>query len=335
MKYLLLLFCIVSVLGIKAETRNETYAFLNMPTSAKIAALGGVNVSIPTADINMVYQNPALLQDTLHNAASLSYVDYLLDTKTGFLSYARKFNKVGMLSFGMHYVSYGAFDEYDLSDTYLGEFNAKEYAFYIAGTKKLSKKLQAGLTLKPVYSVLEKYQSFGLLVDLGLHFRSLDNNFGAGLVVRNIGRQLSTYDEGVTEDVPFNIVLGATYKLNHAPFRFSATFNEIDNYDLMYTSVFDESTSTTDQDQYDSFTMGEKLFRHMVFGVDFMPSKNFFVSFGYNFRRKQELKIEEKVSTVGLSWGFGLRVAKFHISYGSARYHLSGVTNHITLSTQF
>lgn len=334
MRYTILLLCILSVVFVKAETRSETYAFLNMPTSAKIAALGGANVSITTPDVNMVYQNPALLQDTLNNSASLSYVSYLLDTKTGFLSYAHKFEKVGMLSFGLHYVSYGSFDGRDASDVMLGEFNAKEYAFYVAGTKKLSRKLQAGITFKPVYSVLEKYQSFGLLVDMGLHFRSLDNNFGAGLVFRNIGRQISTYTDNDDEKVPFNIVLGASYKLSHAPFRFSATFNELDNYDLVYTSVFDESSSVND-DEEQSFSAGEKLFRHLVFGVDFMPSKNFFVSFGYNFRRKQELKIEEKVGTVGLSWGFGLRVSKFHVSYGSARYHLSGNTNHITISRSF
>lgn len=329
MKYILYLLFVISILDLKAETGRETYSFLNMPTSAKIASVGGMNVSIATSDINLAYYNPALLTDTLNNSLSLSYVDYLLDSKVGFVSYARKIGNLGIFNFGVHYVSYGTFDNIDATDTNIGEFSAKEYEFFIAGHKKLGKHLNAGLTFKPIYSVLETYQSFGLLVDVGIHYSNTDKTFSTGAVVRNIGGPITTYTDDSDSNVPFNIVAGSSFKLRHAPFRFSVTLNQMDELDLTYKSAFDDQSIGSET----SYSFGDKLFRHVILGAEFVPSKNFFVSFGYNFRRKQELKIDENVGSTGLSWGFGLRVSKYHISYGSARYHLSGTTNHFTIST--
>jgi hypothetical protein len=47
------------------------------------------------------------------------------------------------------------------------------------------------------------------------------------------------------------------------------------------------------------------------------------------------LGVESRMSTVGLSWGFGFRISKFHISYGRATYHLAGASNHFSISTNF
>ena len=61
-------------------------------------------------------------------------------------------------------------------------------------------------------------------------------------------------------------------------------------------------------------------------------SENLNLRVGYNHQQRRELSIEEKPGTVGFSWGFGLRIKKINLSYGSARYHLSGSTNMFSLS---
>ena len=55
--------------------------------------------------------------------------------------------------------------------------------------------------------------------------------------------------------------------------------------------------------------------------------------FGYNFKRRSELALDNKPGLTGFSWGVGFRVKKLHISYGSARYHLAGSSNHFTITT--
>jgi hypothetical protein len=38
-------------------------------------------------------------------------------------------------------------------------------------------------------------------------------------------------------------------------------------------------------------------------------------------------------STVGFSFGFGIKVSRFNLNYGWANYHRAGATNHISIST--
>jgi len=45
------------------------------------------------------------------------------------------------------------------------------------------------------------------------------------------------------------------------------------------------------------------------------------------------MKVDSKLGTVGLSWGLGFRVSKFHFSYSRAAYHLVGSPNYITITT--
>jgi hypothetical protein len=44
------------------------------------------------------------------------------------------------------------------------------------------------------------------------------------------------------------------------------------------------------------------------------------------------MKVPEKASTVGFSWGFGFRVAAFQFSYARSTYHLVGSPNFITIT---
>ena len=73
--------------------------------------------------------------------------------------------------------------------------------------------------------------------------------------------------------------------------------------------------------------------RHVIFGVEFIPVKNLYVRVGYNYRRRKEMLIESKTSTVGISWGFGIKISKFYLSYGRATYHLAGASDHFSIST--
>jgi hypothetical protein len=78
---------------------------------------------------------------------------------------------------------------------------------------------------------------------------------------------------------------------------------------------------------------GDNFMRHLIFGIEFIPTKNFYVNLGYNYKRRQEMKIEDKVGMVGFSFGFGLKINRFRISYGRASYHVAGASNHFSVTT--
>ena len=73
--------------------------------------------------------------------------------------------------------------------------------------------------------------------------------------------------------------------------------------------------------------------RHMILGVEFVPSRNFYVDLSYNGKRRLELLYEEKKGLVGYSFGFGMRVKQFSFGYALSKYHISGSSHSFTLTT--
>ncbi|TLX77684.1 type IX secretion system protein PorQ [Labilibacter sediminis] len=312
---------------------ESTYDFLNLTNSARVAALGGTNVSMVNNDLNLAYHNPSLLNDTMSNSLVLNYVPYMADINYGYVAYAHHFENVGTFSLGVHNINYGDFSRTNDIGEYMGIASAAEYAFNLTYARQLSPRISMGMSIKPIYSKLDVYTSFGLATDFGFHYNKSESLFSLGIVLKNMGSQISSYHD-TQEKLPADLQIGITKKLAHAPFRFSLTAQHLLDWDLTYTAVDKENEGGSGfEDTTDSPGFGDKLMRHMVVGVEFLPSKNFHVDFGYNHRRRKELAYTERMSTAGFSWGFGFRVYKFLFSYGSARYHLGGSSNHFSIST--
>ena len=76
----------------------------------------------------------------------------------------------------------------------------------------------------------------------------------------------------------------------------------------------------------------DQMMRHVSIGTTVNLGKNLEFRAGYNYRRRQELKVETKPGMVGFSWGVGLNLTKFRISYGRSIFHLAGASNHFSFS---
>ena len=55
---------------------TSTFSFLELTNSARLAALGGKNISNPDKDLSFVHDNPALLDSAMSNHLVLNYVNY-------------------------------------------------------------------------------------------------------------------------------------------------------------------------------------------------------------------------------------------------------------------
>jgi hypothetical protein len=330
--YLIILFCF-SLFTSSAQIGGEsTYQFLELTNSARVAALGGNQVAIyDSVDLNLPYHNPALLHSKMSNRVLVNYVNYLTDINYGYASYAKSYEGVGNFALGMHYINYGEFDE----ATEYGEltgltFNAAEYALNIIYSNSY-KRLQYGASLKPILSSFESYQSFGIAADLGVNFISKDSLTSVALVAANMGSQLTTYyDNGEYEKIPFNLQVGVSRKLKHAPVIFSLTMQNLSNWKLAQPEPDPNDNEELTVFQYEE-SFGKQIMRHTVLGVEILPSQNFILRAGYNYQRRQELKFDDRVSTVGFSFGFGVRVKRFSLDYANSRFHLAGSSNLFSL----
>jgi len=179
-----------------------------------------------------------------------------------------------------------------------------------------------------VLSHLERYTSFGFAIDLGASWHNRSNLFSAGLVLKNMGYQVTSYAGEPEQNLPFEIQAGISQRLPHAPFRFSMTFRHLEKFDLTHTYIPLQATEEEDAESSEFF---ENMLRHIILGAELMPHKNFYFSGGYNYQRRSELKIDKKPSTVGFSWGFGINTSWLNIEFGRATYHLAGSTSHVSL----
>ncbi len=337
------LFIISLLISLTANLSSQigghyTYAFLNLTNSARVASLGGKSVSIWGDDLNMPFHNPSLLNPSMDKHLVFNYVGYFDGIKYGYASYARDFKKAGTFAAGMHYSNYGTFTAANELGVITGEFRAAEYALNLIYSRKIDSLISVGVNVKPIYSNLETYNSLGVSTDIGITYFNPDRLFGAAVVIKNLGTQIIKYYEGADrENLPFEIQAGVSQKLQHAPFRFSLTLQHLQKYDLTYESTIDNSNI------YDPLngekvgknkleTLGDKLMRHAIIGMEFLPGENFYVNLGYNYQRRQELKAGISPGMVGFSWGFGLKVKKYRFSYGRSTYHLAGASNHFSLS---
>jgi len=330
--YLFLLFCLV-VGSARAQVGGEyTYEFLELTNSARIAALGGTQVAVPDSqDLNLPYVNPSLLDAEMDNRLLVNYVNYLTDVNYGYASYAKTFEGIGNFAIGMHYINYGTFDEALETGELTGlTFTAAEYALNLLYSNQY-KRLHYGVNLKPIFSSLENYQSFGLAADFGLSIKSKSGFTTLGFVARNVGTQITTYYDGAShEEIPLNIQMGISHRLQHAPIVFFATIQHLNHWDLADSDEETEFSTETIYSYDESFV--KQFMRHTVLGVELQPSQNFTLRAGYNYQRRQELKFDNKASAVGFSAGFGIKIKRFHFDYGISKFHLAGSSNLFSLS---
>ncbi len=329
-KRILNIFCLtVLASGLSAQTGGDNvYEFLNLTHSGFVSSLGGTNVSITGNNPNLAYHNPALLNQTMNNSLALNYVNYFAGINYGLAMYSGKISPASSFAAGLTYLNYGSFTESDPSGNITGSFTASEYAFSMIYSRQIDSLFSIGINIKPVLSHLEKYTSFGFAIDLGAAYHSSSNLFSAGIVMRNAGLQLTSYAGEQRQKLPFEIQAGISQKLAHAPLRFSMTLRHLEKFDLTheYTTVPANQASGSSVNEF-----AENMMRHIVAGVELMPHKNFYVSGGYNYQRRKELQVDSKVSTIGLSWGFGINTSWLSVEFGRATYHLAGSSNNLSV----
>lgn len=318
---------------------ESTYEFLNVPVSARVGALGGSVIAIKDDDPNIAINNPSLLTKEMSGALSLTYLNYFADINYGYFSYIKDFKKFGTFSAGLKYIDYGTFKETDSGGNENGSFTAGEYALMLGWGKQIDSAFSIGANLKPIYSNLYLYSSIGIAVDLSGTYYNKKNNLVISALIKNVGTQLKPYVKGRDkESLPFAVQLGMSKKLNHMPFRITLDLIHLENWNLAYNdstaaTMLNNTLTVDEKNARNKTSFISEGFRHIVIGGEFVPSKNFMLRLGYNFKRRAELAYDNKPGLVGFSWGVGFRIKKFHISYGSAKYHLAGSSNHFTITT--
>jgi hypothetical protein len=313
---------------------SNTYNFLNLSPSARITSLGGTNVSITDHDLNVQLNNPAALNRKMNGQLAFGTAVYPGGINMGNLAYAHRFKIPGVFGFGMQYIAYGKFKETDEAANVTGTFSAGEFCAYTGYSYQFGRLFSVGANLKFVYSQLDRWNSVGMASDLAFMINDTAHLITASIVAKNIGGQLKPYNKGTKEPLPFDLQAGISVGFKGVPFRIHATFHHLTKWDIRYANPNDQqddnlfADSSAKQKKY----IGDKLFRHVIIGVEFNIKKIVRLDIAYNHLRQQELRLVTRRGVPGLSFGLGLRIRQFDFSYGFQPMAQGQVMNHFTLT---
>lgn len=337
-KIYILSFLLMLLTNVFAQQKDGTYTFLNTPNSARLAALGGTMLPINDSDIQLATSNPSLINSGINNSISLSYVDYFNEINFGTIQYGRTFEKIGSFVGTIQYHNYGDFyysDETGFQDDMT--FNVSDYVVNVGWGRQLNDRLSIGANLKFAGIQYESNSSFAIAVDVAGSYRT-KSDWNFSLVARNIGAELYNNYQGYSNKLPFRMQAGASKKLEHLPFTVVIVYDNIQKWDLSYDDPLDlegnydpMTGQMVEKSKVDKFA--KNLFCHMVFAGELALGKNLNLRVGYNYGMRQDMKTPTSKGAVGFSYGVGIKVYKFNISYSRSEMHVHGSPNFLTITT--
>ena len=309
---------------------TTAYNFLNVPSSSHVYGLGGHNLTIIDDDINLIEQNPALLGPEFDHQVGLNYMRYIGETNFAGLRYGQGVSEHGAFAAGIQYFGYGNIQGAAADGTKTGTFTASDMAFSLTYSHDISERWRGGITLKYLYSKYEDYTAGAVAADLGINYYDPDHEFTVSLVGKNLGGQVKKFND-YKDNLPWDIQVGMSKMLGHAPVRLHLTAYELARWKSPYYKIEDVNNPNSGLIKKDSF--GSNLMRHLVFGVDILPANNIYLGIGYNYRTRTDMATYKRDFMSGLSIGGGLKVRAFGIGAAFARPHTGASTFMFNLTT--
>lgn len=290
-------------LPLAAQESHTVYNFLRIPVSAHAAALGGENVSLIEDDASLALSNPALLSSVSHQTVSFGYMNYMSGTSMYTANYTHVLNDKATIGGAVHYLNYGSMAETDYNGLETGTFSPSDLTIEGLFSYTLANNIVGGIGAKFIYSKIGDYTSTAAAIDLGINYYNPEADFSASFAVKNLGGQLSAYDEEF-EDLPIDIMLGVSQRIHNTPFRVHATFCDLNHWDYAFL-------------------------RHLNIGTDVILAPQFYLAVGYNLKRAHDMKIlaadgdDDSSHGAGLTLGGGLLLDRFKLNIAYGKYHVA------------
>ncbi|MBT8256370.1 MAG: type IX secretion system protein PorQ [Bacteroidia bacterium] len=312
---------------------RSTYQFLNLLNSPRQAALGGKVVTNYDYDPTQGLFNPASINPAMDNQLSLNYVNYLGDVSYGSAAYAYLWDRrTQVLHMGATYVNYGKFDGYDEQGNPTNSFGGGEVALSFGHARNVAfTNFHVGGNIKLISSKLEQYSSFGIAADLALMYVYEDWDLHITAVARNLGTQITPY-ENTYEKLPFEVIVGFSQTLQNIPIRWHFTLENMQRWNVAFANPNRDENDLEGNTTSEKISFVDNAFRHMIFGLELFPEGGFNIRLGYNVRRAEELRIIDLRAFAGLSAGFSIKLNKLRLSYSYSKFSNAAVSSYFGLN---
>lgn len=182
--------------GVAAQTfkKNGTagFTFLQVPATARTAALGEASLALSEGDASAVFDNPAGLGfSRQQHSLSASYAPWFADIKQYAASYAMT-TEFGVVAVGFVLFDYGSMPRTVVASgqkvyEVIGTFQAKSLAAGVSYATLLTDRFSFGATVKYARESIDAYSASNVLLDGGVLYYTGLGSFRIAATIRNFG----------------------------------------------------------------------------------------------------------------------------------------------------
>lgn len=200
---ILILILLGGLLGAQEFRKSGTsgFIFLELPVTARYAGLGEAGISVPDAESDGLFVNPALTAYSESRfSASLSHANWYVDTDHQAAGLTWRTN-AGVFGAQIVYFDFGEVARTqnfipgifepgagdDLPYAEQGTYTAGAYAFGLTAARRLTDRFGFGASVKYVREEIDIYDASNLVVDLGFVYLTAFHSLRVGAFLQNFG----------------------------------------------------------------------------------------------------------------------------------------------------
>ncbi len=312
--------------ALSQKVGSTSMQFLKVMPCARATAMGDA-YSVIASGADAVFWNPAGLASIEGRQISMTYIQWILDTKQGAFAFAMPLGSIGAVGLQLQYIDFGDIPEaiwgapYSSDPNYPGltgnTFRPYSYLAGLTYAKQITDKFSTGLSVKYAYESLYNGQSVvavtktndtttvntwanGLLFDFGLHYNTGFRSVEIAAAVQNFGANIQFAVDANPAPLALRVGIAA---------------NIIGKNALLMIDDASRLGIAFDLFQPNDFTQQYHL------GLEYEYSQMIALRAGY----KINYDADGFTAGVGVHQSFGKMSLTFDYSYGSMNYNLGNV----------
>lgn len=300
----------IALLAVPASARSvnknagtSSFSFLKINLGARPVSMGGAFTGLAD-DASALYYNPAGIAGLESNAFLGDYHNYFTDIQSGMVSYVRKVGYDKSIAGFITYLDYGDFIQTDDQGNITGDFGGFDMVVGATYAMKYQYNFMFGATGKLIYEDIDIYSASALAVDLGVKYVTDREHYSAGIMLQNLGTQLSALGKE-KNGLPTLVRLGGAGRFRGLPFQFAG--------DIIVP--FDNDIELAGGIEYNE--------------LDYLRVRAGYNSFGTNYRTA-----DSEDSWAGLAAGVGFLVKDWEFSYSFSPAAELGESHRVTVTWQ-
>jgi hypothetical protein len=295
----------ISGKDVNGDVGGSAFPFLKINLAARAVAMGGAATGV-AEDESSLYYNPAGIAGLDNRRYILGYHNYFVDMQSGIVGYIHSLRNQRALAVYASYLNFGEFTETDLDGNVQGSFGGGDLLLAASFAMQRTHRLAVGATAKFIYQKIQNFSATGLAFDIGARYSSDRGRLTAGLMLQNLGTQLSTLGEGERDGLPTSVRTGIGARPRGLPLLLAA--------DLVVP--FDNDL-------------------HVALGAEYYELKPLYLRLGWNSFGSNYRADDSDDSLAGFSVGVGFDYRLMQLSYAFSPAADLGDSHRITLTGGF